>query len=299
MEQIWIIFNFIASGSSFLFSLVLFIMEIVVAFQECRRMKQRWQRHLRLITAGAWLQLAFADMITACTYWIAEQDKNPTICVIQAFLMQTFQLSAILWTGGISLMFFLTLYVFSPKKLISLVWCTYGVLCVVCWGIPLTTATYAYISESFGPSGTPTWCWFTHSMQWFILFYGELIAVIILQVVLMIAHLKWKPQAKDFDITMFHPMNTLFMGFTLMFLLVWTIPILDRSTRAWHHKIEILSSLHFVVEPLQGSFNFVVYLLCFWRRKSENEEEIQDFTHIPAKNHHKNYNYNTLESSYY
>jgi len=219
------------------------------------------QARIRTLNMLFIVTLATTDLINVFNYPLALANGIHEVCLFQAGLMQVDQLASVLWTFPVCFFFFTITGSYTngnqdQEKVASKCKTLWIIANGVCWGFPVATLISVLNNNSFGKSGN--WCWIKPELkyEWWLFFYGELILVWIGNITLLVLHYRrnqrtYVPIAKA--------MNRMLAGYVWVFIIAWTFAVVDRTLMTIGKQNEIISFLHEILEPLQGSLNFAVY----------------------------------------
>jgi len=207
--------------------------------------------------------LGLADMVTNISLLIS--TFQPAFCYVQAQMMQFGELSAALWTAGISVYHLYQLRCTAHDTDVDTIAKgssrLFTCMSVLCWGIPISTEIIALNLNLYSRDPDP-WCWLNsplHNYNWIIFLYGWLVAVFISNVVIwIVCDYYSKKIERSYKGTLF-----LLAGYSTAFFLVYTFSFLRRIWGAWipndTHTYDILKFGQAVTAPLQGFFNLIIY----------------------------------------
>jgi len=212
--------------------------------------------------SGLIISLAVADILSNIGFGVSFWNPNPEVCRWQAIETEYIQLSSVLWTGAISLFHLLHVYLLDVSSYSSAARKSrifFWGACVVCWLVPLAPALWMLESDNHSTKGHP-WCWIDVShLNWVYLFYGPLLIVTVGNFIVWIIC--------GSKLSGSNPVMRLMLGYSIAFVLTWTIPIARRGYCEWFQTCsedtkEKLIIAHSVTVPLQGFFNLIVYGFC-------------------------------------
>lgn len=140
-----------AATSSFA---VLLMLYLEIRYYRMQQFTFDGERTLRKINMFALLALAATDLLSDLNYFlVAFEGSNTLICHLQAYFMQWFELSSILWTFALLLFFhiqcswakkgLLHAHVLKRCKIFA------AVAAIVAWVIPLVLASVLFYKNEF------------------------------------------------------------------------------------------------------------------------------------------------------
>ncbi|KAI8801522.1 hypothetical protein BJ742DRAFT_836836 [Cladochytrium replicatum] len=241
--------------------------------------------------------MSFANMLGSIfmflSSWPARTWQNRALCTAQGWLMNTFMLAAIMWSGCLSLQVLLATRKGSNVDQLQQYERWFH---LVSWGVPVALSTLLLFIASDVYGDAVLWCWITASYQeyrfWF--FYMWLWAIFLFNFgiylwvgyVLMSTQNKirkmsggnssWVP-SKGMRIYLF---KTSF--FILAFFINWIWGSVNRLQNMFNpsEQVYALFVLHAIFTPLQGFLNFIAYFLVHYlfRQRSEKDSSTNGST---------------------
>lgn len=212
--------------------------------------------------------LSVADGIASLAYIIhmTTLDRYDAVCVVEAFLMNSFELSSVLWSSAICCHLLLSVVV-SPKRIARMELLYH----VVAWMLPLI---WTAILLSHGRLGrTSNWCWlipdnivFGYRFFTFLPIFVSLvfnvtcyIGVCIALRVMVNRSSRWRAVLRDRGARREMRALLRLSMFTVAFFICWVPPFANRLSELLGYDLIYLEYAQAVVNPLLGFINVIVY----------------------------------------
>lgn len=240
--------------------------------------------------------LSFADGIASLAYIIhmTTLDRYDFVCLVEAFLMNTFELSSVLWSSAICAHLLIGSLLGSRRRIVSRMEPVYH---IVAWMLPLLWTGILLTQGRLGRASN--WCWlvpdsrllgyrFFTFLPIYVSLCFNLTCYLAVCVVLRSMHARWKAVLGDRAAR--REMRALLrLGmFTVAFFICWTPPFANRLAELFGHRSIVLMYAQAVINPLLGFINVIVYglttprffaryrMLLTCNRDAEGYEEITD-----------------------
>jgi len=180
-QEIDIVQKIYGSGAVFSFIGSSFIVLSYLLFKEFRTLTT----FLIFFLGIADLGLSISNLMTWLYVYDLIPDHYKTICLIQAYGMQYFAISAFLWTSCIACHAYLTL---KLKKRKSALKSYFKYYIAICFFIPTIPLIVGYFNDIYGPTEEELWCWIKKEYMplRFGFYYGPLVFFWIFNVIIYI-----------------------------------------------------------------------------------------------------------------
>jgi hypothetical protein len=250
------------------------------------------------------MSLSISDIFASANYLIAGAGltADEFICHAQAFSMQLFELSSILWSGCMSIYLIAALLVNSMSHKTAQppslrLW--YPLFVLIGWVAPAVAAVYLWLIDAYGPAGL--WCWQNAGSLRFILFYDEVLVVVVFNIVVYLlviakmirsSHKKRRRARQGLVVGAARKTPTAKIASRMQWYLcaffgAWLAPSLKRvlqfidpdlATRSYAPALDVAVAL---LNPASGLFNALIYgtsgqIFARWRGKYDDSDVFPD-----------------------
>jgi len=200
--------------------------------------------------------LSVSDLVSSANGFLVWFNSSDTVCTLQAFSIQFWEVSAILWSSCIA---FHAFQAICRKKRGEILQKYIRFYFGVCFIIPAVLAAIPFgLNNAYGFAGV--WCWITidYSFLRFIVYYVILFILWLFNVFAYLAVLKHMKKVMSFIIVSAHKRISLFI---LMFILCKFPGLVNRLLNIIYPTDPVywLYVAQAVVSPLQGFGNSVIY----------------------------------------
>eukprot|EP00026_Physarum_polycephalum_P013401 Phypoly_transcript_13796.p1 GENE.Phypoly_transcript_13796~~Phypoly_transcript_13796.p1 ORF type:complete len:283 (+),score=18.66 Phypoly_transcript_13796:140-988(+) len=202
-----------------------------------------------------------SDMLSSMAWVLTPANTNATVCTLQAFFIQMFDVSAFFWTACVALNAWLRTtrqHLMSRRQLI---------MChIVCWGVPLFMAVYCISRGLFEQQDKKfiSWCWIEgeYIAYRMLFYYGPLVSMWIFTASLYFWLLyKFHLTRNSGNNTAHRRATRMILSFMAAFIGCKFFALVNRLQNAIdeNNPIFVLMILQGATDPLRGFTDCVVY----------------------------------------
>ncbi|CAC5423333.1 GCR1 [Mytilus coruscus] len=239
-----------------------------------------------------------AAFFVSIAYLMGGLVPDGATCHFQAWFLQFFDFSVLLWVACITFNLFMNVVRRTTTEKFE--WLYH----VFCWGVSLVLSLLPFINDHYGPAGA--WCWIESDVGWRVgIYYGPLFVILIGLVItyLYIVYSLYRKASSwqgTYDPDTERQKQMLkedikpLTAYPFVYIAVSIFPLINRIQNAVapNSPVFALVVLQALSSPLQGAVNAVVYgldretfsrltpsqLKIAIQRKFQREEGIQEYT---------------------